>query len=169
MRLPTTLRPEEVSTWIKTRSYSIQHIPFISDVGSYFKTWVPWWTSCQPAWRQIDKWPLPRDNPSSAGWGIKGCARGQNGLFLVVMSTAWWASSIKSEGDWTVFDEAVDDIRWVIEQAIGVLQALPALASPTPPNTSDKPVTVPGAAWLSRQDGKRQAKPSRRLLEGGGI
>ena len=69
-----------------------------------------WWMSCQPAWRQNKGWPLPRDIPSTTNWGIKASARGQNGIFLVVMLTAWWASSIKSEKDWAGFDQAVEDV-----------------------------------------------------------
>ena len=164
MHLPTSSRPDEVTTWMKTRSYDTQHIPFITDVESYSKTWVAWWTQCQPAWRQSNEWPLPRDIPSSAKWGIKGGARGQNGLFLVVISTAWWASSIQSEEAWVVFDEAVDDIQWVIDQTINALKSLPA-----PHDASETSVPAPGAAWMARQDGKRQSKPSRRLREGGGI
>ena len=170
MRLANAkLRPDEVSKWMAARSYRLDRIPFISDVGSYYTKWTMWWTSCQPAWRQNSGWPLPRIGPSAANWSIKFGARGQNGLFLIVMSTAWWASSVQSEEDRVKFDEAVEDVRWVIDQAIESHKALPA---PVPPQHSDTPqesVPAPGASWMSRADGKRQPKPSRRLLEGGGI
>jgi hypothetical protein len=83
------------------------------------------------------------------------------------MSTTWWAASIKSEKDWAEFDEAVDDIHWVIDQAIDFLKALPTLAPPAPPETSQKPVS--GIGWMARENGKRQLRPTARLLEGGGI
>ena len=171
MRLSITSRPEEVSAWIKARSYKPELIPFIPDVASYHEKWTTWWASCQPAWRQNKGWPLPRDDSSGGNWSLKTGARGQNGLFLVVISTTWWASSIQSEADWISFDEAVDDIRWVIDQVITTLSALPA---PTPPaprtraNASQESAPAPGATWMARSSGKRQPKPSRRLLEAGG-
>jgi len=170
MRLSTTSRPDEVSSWIRSRSYKPECIPFIPNVGSYHKKWTTWWTSCQPAWRQDKGWPLPRDGPSVANWGIKAGARGQNGLFLVVISTAWWASSIRSEKDWAEFDEAVEDIQWVINQATNSLELLPAHTLPPPltrSNTPQESAPTPAAAWMTRADGKRQPKPSRRMLEGG--
>ena len=154
---------------MKTRSYKPHQIPFISDVDSYYRKWTTWWTSCQPAWRQNKGWPLPRDILSTTNWGIKAGARGQNGIFLIVMSTAWWASSIKSEKDWARFDQTVEDVWWVIDQAIDSLEVLPAPAPPASPNTTQEPPPILGAKWMSCADGKRQAKPSRRLLEGGGI
>jgi len=154
---------------MKTRSYKPEHIPFIPDVGLFHKKWTAWWTSCQPAWRQKNGWPLPRDGENLANWGIKAGARGQNGLFLVIISTAWWASSIQSENDWAEFDEAVEDIQWVIGRAIDCLEVLPPPAPPAPTRSKapQESVPVPGATWMTRASGKRQPKPSRRLLEGG--
>lgn len=152
---------------MKTRSYDPTEIPFVPDVGWYFEEWTTWWASCQPAWRQNKGWPLPRDDEKAAAWGIKAGPRGHNGLFLVVMSTTWWASSIQSTKDWTGFDEAVEDIKWVIDKAIASLEALPAPAPPKPATPAQEPVPVHGAPWMARDDGKRKPKPSRRLLEGG--
>ena len=169
MRLPTTSRPDAVTAWMKARSYKPEHIPFVPNIISYHEKWTTWWTSCQPAWRQKQGWPLPRDDPSVGKWGLKAGARGQNGLFLVIVSTAWWASSIQSEADWVAFDEAVDDVRWVIDQVISALNALPAPAPPPPYTQSDtSKEQLPGATWMARTSGKRQPKPSRRLLESGG-
>ena len=86
-------------------------------------------------------------------------------LLLVVISTAWWASSIQSEDNWAQFDDAVDDIRWVIEQTIEWLKALPAPTLPAPPETSQKPALSSDVTWFSREDGKRKVKPLHRLLE----
>jgi len=170
MRLSIVSRPGEVSTWIKTRSYKPEHTPFIPNVGLYREKWTAWWISCQPAWRRREGLPLPRDGQDVTNWGIKAGARGQNGLFLVILSTAWWASSIQSEDDWVHFDEAVEDIQWLIGQVIDSLKVIAAPVPPAPPTRFNPPqgsVPVPGASWMTRADGKRKPKPSRRLLEGG--
>jgi hypothetical protein len=150
---------------MKKRSYMPEHTPFIADVSSYCDTWMKWWTSCQPAWRREKGWPLPRDNDGTTNW-IKVGVRGQNGLFLVVMSTAWWAYSIRSEKEWAGFDEAVDDVEWVIGQVISSLKALrkstPPI-QPAPPKKSQKPNS--GVRWMDRDANKRQPKLSRKLLD----
>lgn len=142
--------------------------PFVSNVSSYRDSWIKWWTSCQPDWRRGKGWPLPRDNEGTTNW-IKIGVRGRNGLFLVVISTAWWAYSIRSEEEWVEFDKAVDDVGWVIEQVTNALKALQATLPPAPPAPSTTPQnSIPGAAWMIRATGKRQPKPSRKLLEAGG-
>lgn len=84
------------------------------------------------------------------------------------MSTTWWAASLKPTDHRDTFDEAVDDIRWVIER---ILESLPAPASgateaivdSSPPLDTQKP--TPTATWQARGDGKRMSKPSRKLME----
>ncbi|KAF9781857.1 hypothetical protein BJ322DRAFT_1010522 [Thelephora terrestris] len=167
-RLSIISRPEEVTKWMKTRSYLPAHIPFISNVSSYRDGWMKWWTSCQPPWRRGKGWPLPRDNEGTTNW-VKIGARGQNGLFLVVVSTTWWAFSIRSEEEWVEFDKAVDDIRWVIDQVMESHKALQASEPPAPlaqPAPSQNPQkSKPEVTWMARATGKRQPKPSRKLLE----
>ena len=149
---------------MRSRQFTSDRIPCVPNAHSYYTDWVVWWTSCQPAWRQNNGWPLPRDNTGTTDW-VKVGARGQSGLFLVIMSTTWWASSIESEEDWVLFDAAVDDVRWFIDQVSDHLKGLPAPAPHPPP---ENPQKADGANWMSRAGGKRKPKPSRRLLEAGG-
>ena len=85
------------------------------------------------------------------------------------MSTALWACSIRSEKEWAEFDEAVADVEWVINQVIDSLQVLqastplPPAKEPAPSKASQKPKS--NITWLARPSGKRQPKPSRKLLE----
>ena len=88
-------------------------------------------------------------------------------MFIVVMSTTWWASSLKPTDDRHPFEEAVDDIRWVIKQ---ILKSLPASGTAntthdTPP-PADAQKSMPAAAkWSVRPGGKRQPKLTHKLLE----
>ena len=84
------------------------------------------------------------------------------------MSTTWWAQSIQSESNWAQFDKAVDDVQWVINQIIDLLKAILAPLAPLPSGTSQAPIPSLGATWMSCADGKRQPRPSCRLLEAGG-
>jgi hypothetical protein len=89
-------------------------------------------------------------------------------MFVVVMSTTWWAASLKSADDRRLFDEAVADIQWVIEQILG-----PSPAHTTPGVTQDLSPTPgpqipppPVVSWQVRGEGKRRPKPTTKLLEG---
>jgi len=84
------------------------------------------------------------------------------------MSTTWWAASLKPTDNRDVFDEAVDDIRWVIEQILEPLEkpapvTTEAAKDPSPPQGVQK--SIPTATWQARGDGKCQSKPSLRLRE----
>ena len=99
----------------------------------------------------------PRSEVETTNW-FKIGARGQNRLFLIVISTALWAHSIRSEEEWTIFDEAVDDVNWVIGQITDSLKAPagPALESmppaPTPPAPAKK--SPPSVSWMNCSTGK---------------
>lgn len=167
LRLPTTSRPAELSTWMKGRSFTSNHLPYIDDTDAYSRTWIAWWTTCQPSWRQHKGWPLPREEGRNVNWGKLG-ARGQNGIFIVVMSTTWWAACLKPTDNRVAFDEAVDDIRWVIGRILESLLssapgAMEAADNASPRQVAKKPTST--ATWQARGDGKRQSKPSRKLLE----
>ena len=150
---------------MKSQAYTEDRIPFVADISLYCGNWIKWWTSCQPAWRRNSGWPLPRNDTGTTDW-TKICVCGQNGLFLIVMSTTWWAASIVSEEDWVEFDEAVDDIHWVIGQIQDSLSALPV---PTPPETSEDLPSSSNIGWMAHANGKHRPKPTARLLEGGGF
>jgi hypothetical protein len=149
---------------MKARHYDNDHIPCVLDVDAYCETWTSWWVACQPSWRRGEGWPLPKERAENATWG-KLAARGRNGLFLVVMSTTWWAASLKSADQRRLFEGAVDDIRWVIEQQLKTPMVLdaPAVDGNSPDPSKPDSTTVP--TWLQRDGSKRSAKPSRRLLE----
>lgn len=150
---------------MKARRYDNAHVPSVVDIDAYCKSWTDWWKSCQPLWRGDKGWPLPQVSDGTATWG-KLCARGKNGLFLVIMSTTWWAHSLKTADQRRFFEEAMDDIRWVIEQQLKApsLPNMPVANKNIPgTSTSDSNANVP--TWLQRGGNKRTAKPSRRLLE----
>ena len=64
------------------------------------------------------EWPLQRDvDVRDAQW-CRFPTHGQNGLFLAVMATCWWAQAVKSAKDVTLFKDAVGDLNWVIQQLI---------------------------------------------------
>ena len=163
-RLATESRPAELSQWMKTRRYDDDHVPCVMNVDNYHDTWVHWWMASQPPWRRGKRWPLPKEQVENATWG-KLSARGKHGLFLVVMSTTWWATSIQSADQRHLFNIAVDDIQWVIDQQLQRLPAPDAPAIEMDTSTTPEPDSSTVPSWLQRESSKRPSRPSRRLLE----
>lgn len=133
-------------------------MPIVNDVSRYQGDWIGWWTASQPKWRCTELWPFPKGNESGGSWESFP-ARGQNGIFLAIMATCWWAQAVGSAKDFALFEEAVDDIHWVIQQL-----------TPThsPPSASNEPQPLSSTPWahtFSRGVGKRKVKPSRRALD----
>lgn len=160
LRLPSKPRPTEVGSWLKGRKYSKRFIPVINDICKYRDNWIGWWTVSQPRWRSTGSWPFSMDNENSGSWEDFP-ARGPNGIFLAIMAISWWAQAVESTKDFMQFEEAVDDIHWVIQQLADVH---------SPPSASKKPQPRPptSASWAntySRSDGKRTVRPSQRVRD----
>ena len=112
--LPTTLRPKEVSDWI--RSKKKDDAPSVN-TAEYGKQFMEWWKKIQPSWRVSGSegvLPLFRDVPATETWqAIRkgGTAR----VYTIVMGLSWWIMAQRVERDanaWSV----VDDVTWVIQQ-----------------------------------------------------
>ena len=77
-----------------------------------------------------------------SNWG-KLAARGPLGMFLVVLSTAWWATSVKSTEEWHAFNDVVDDVWWVLKN---ILKLSPGPSSPNitqVPPVNQQPAPIP--------------------------
>ena len=164
-------------------------MPVVLNASDYGSRWVRWWTEAQPHPRDRQEWPLQRDvDVRDAQWR-RFPAHGQNSLFLAVMATCWWAQAVKSAEDVTLFEDAVGDLNWIIQQLIRTrsgnesppqpslpLQSQPTHQDPPPlslpplsssrlPPSSSRSLLPPGVCALDRGEGKRVVRPSRRLRE----
>ena len=92
-------------------------MPTVLDATAYGSKWVAWWTESQPQPQGMGVWPLLRDVVSDVSWH-KFPAHGPNGLFLAVMAMSWWARAVKSADDVPLFEDAVGDLHWVIQELI---------------------------------------------------
>ena len=158
LRLPSRPRPAEVGSWLKGRKHSKNAMPVIDDICGYRDNWIDWWTASQPKWRSTGSWPFPMDDENNESWDDFP-ARGQNGIFLVIMAISWWARAVESTKDFMQFEEVVDNIHWVIRQLTHAHSSSSA---------SDKPRPPVSASWthtFSRGNGKRTVKPSQRVRD----
>lgn len=106
-------RPQEVVHW----GHQHNSVPSIADIGQFHQNWIVWWGSCQLKWRSVATWPYSRENAEGMDWSRLNVT-GPHGLFAIIMSASWWASSIDSDPCHAAFSIAVDDLHWVMENLI---------------------------------------------------
>ena len=82
--------------------------------------WNAWWLAIQPGWRGSE-WPLSKDIPADSGddiWATLHRA-GRNGIFLVIITLAWWlAVSVEAADALDDLKRAVDDVEWVLSHSV---------------------------------------------------
>lgn len=142
--MPKTFRPDEVSWWFQhgRRGYEGNNIPTISSIGAFETSWIKWWKAVQPQWRDTQNWPFEKDDATGKDWGNIPNG-GKDGIFVIVISLAWWVSAPGSSGG-SKLNEALDNVTWVINCLIRYLSTN-ATASDSPPATTPEspPATTP--------------------------
>jgi hypothetical protein len=119
--LPTTSRPEEVASWIKSRK---KNSPPDVDAEKYGSSFMAWWIALQPEWRLQDNGSFNYEAPKDEDWSAlhKG---GKAGLYTVVVALSWWVRALTAEipsfRAWT----AVRDVQWVINEISTKLTTTP--------------------------------------------
>ena len=127
-RLPTGSRPLEIGAFMKNgRKY--EKAPNLSKekVQGLGLTWMIWWSDLQPAERSTEAWPFNRTPLDGCEWNVLRQG-GPNGIYLVIVSLAWWLrGAAESEARNKVF-EAIADVSWAVSQ----MNSLPSLPNSSP-------------------------------------
>ena len=110
--MPTTSRPDEVASWIKSKK---KDVPPKVDADAYGSSFMAWWIAIQPSWRLTDNATFVYDVPSDEEWRVlhKG---GSAGLYVVVVALSWWIRVLPAEPLSLRAWSAVHDVQWVIDQ-----------------------------------------------------
>jgi len=102
---------------MKTRKHFPVKVPVVLNAKDYGSKWVQWWAESQlQAWN-VQVWPFVKEPIGDTSW-LKFPTHGLNGLFLAVMAISWWAPAVKVACDVVYFEEAMDDLHWVIQELI---------------------------------------------------
>ena len=110
--LPTTMHPEEVASWIKSKK---KNSPPEVNVDTYGPSFMAWWIALQPVWRVSDDSSFNYTAPGNEDWRVlqKG---GSAGLYTVVVALSWWIRALTPESFSSCAWTAVRDVHWVIDQ-----------------------------------------------------
>ncbi|KAH9476125.1 hypothetical protein JR316_0004534 [Psilocybe cubensis] len=108
LRLPAKGRPTALGKWLSSsRKYTA--IPAIRQ-DEFQKSWMTWWNSIQPAWRQTktpNSLPLSFETAKAKDSMASLRKGGPNGLLTVMVGLKWWYSAQASDGLWEL---AVSDL-----------------------------------------------------------
>ena len=108
----------KVKIWMKN-SRSYDNLPEVDPV-TFAPAWQAWWVSVQPACRRPTDgtWPALRVLPDSKSDWDTVWRGGPCGLFLVIITLAWWLSAAAEVGG-TLKDvyDAIEDVIWVLNSA----------------------------------------------------
>jgi len=100
-------------------------------------------------------WPYPRNDAKDKDWSRLNVT-GTSGLFAIILSTAWWAASLKPDSHREAFDSAVEDLLWVVENLNYFNSQLPVAG--TAQANAGALDHFPGHG--TRDPGKRKIKPT---------
>ncbi|KAG1786743.1 uncharacterized protein HD556DRAFT_1449401 [Suillus plorans] len=122
--------PVEVHWWI---SRGCKGKPTIPDLNTFISQWWSWWLTLQPEWRKCQaptlstRAILPRTDDGS--WDSLN-KLGANGMLSVVATLKWWADSADGKGYKDLrWEDALDDVMWVLDQLIAIRAMLKSMAS----------------------------------------
>ncbi|KAF7378028.1 hypothetical protein MSAN_00226700 [Mycena sanguinolenta] len=143
------MRPKEVGDWV---SRVHNHMPQIGNAEEFGKCFWTRWIQINPAWRTEGR-PMKREGEMS--WVGLDIHR-QNGFLNVLMCLKWWHDAMDvSLPDW---EEAVDDITWVLERMNDGPESVPI--PPTITNSPAPPPITGTAATASDQSADSTAAPA---------
>lgn len=117
----------------------------------FTEEWKRWWAELQPKWRDTKVWPFEREPNTSGSWDtlLQG---GPNGVYLVILSAAWWVSGISKDSEdgelWDEVLEVLDEVYWVFSQ---LLSSVAPTASPNYSQPKRKHNQIPEPAPKRRK------------------
>ncbi|KAJ6479823.1 hypothetical protein C8R45DRAFT_832547, partial [Mycena sanguinolenta] len=127
-RMANKDRPHQVSGWIgRGRKWTAP--PCLPDVlgtpdvkTSWVGNWWAWWMSLQPSDR-VEEESGRLSRPALAYRNDIAKMYRKNGLLQVMATLVWWGEAAwrkkeKEREAWGLWLSAVDDVKWVLEQAL---------------------------------------------------
>ena len=124
--MPKKPRPKEISWWfqIGRRHFTEKGLPKIKSIKEFELKWTQWWSAAQPLWRVTQDWPFEKGGIVDKDWG-KLPIGGKDGIYLFVVSLAWWIHA-RDPAEESRVDEAIGDVSWVLENFLHRLAAAAA-------------------------------------------
>ena len=120
----TDKRPDEVAWWI-ARGRKVPPTITLQRLTAFEEVWWAWWKGLQPiacGVTEVEGFLTATHRSHLDGEDKWACLRkhGQNGWYTVLATLVWWATTLgdscSSHAGWVA---AVEDVTWVLSQALG--------------------------------------------------
>ena len=108
-----------VSLWLRC-GRKIKSPPVISQLKTYAVAWWAWWKVLQPEWRRDAVRGGVYEKPPPGEKWTRTYIGGSNGMFIVVLTLAWWIAKLDGKVDNKDLALAVDEVAWVLDQMMAV-------------------------------------------------
>ena len=103
------MHPDQVGWWLRVCRRDFNKVPPFPSLSEYQDFWITWWTTIQPGWRQVDRWPFPQASSTTSRWdGI--LLGGKDRLFIVIMSLMWWFIECMRVSEFTELRNTISDV-----------------------------------------------------------
>ncbi|KAF9489946.1 hypothetical protein BDN71DRAFT_1400707 [Pleurotus eryngii] len=112
--VPILHRPPQVGTWVKSARF-FHCIPNIPDPMEFAEQWWAWWCAANPSWRVLDG----SDALLKEGGGtLDGVAPPRPNGIVGAITALWWWQAVTPNSSIAInnWEEAVDDVSWVLKQ-----------------------------------------------------
>jgi hypothetical protein len=135
--LPTlALRPPEIQTWFeiwrKMDGPQWDNKLCQGDFKALRESWWSWWGAIQPSGHRVDENQMPSKGSGNCDWNPI-CKPGSSGIFMVLLVLVWWRKRLDAggKGGDKRWEDAVDDVTWVLEHLTKVNQHVISVAKVT--------------------------------------
>ncbi|KAJ7084773.1 hypothetical protein B0H15DRAFT_783613 [Mycena belliarum] len=109
-------RPAQVSYWT-SRARRGKPKPEIVEAKAFADKWWAWYGKMNPEWR-VETTAGPghfERGRSDGGWDVLAYT-GPNGMLNVLICLRWWRDAIDTVEDQAAWNDAVEDVAWVLEE-----------------------------------------------------
>lgn len=113
--------PPQVALWIQNAH--VRDLTLLSNCDAFIHSWWSWWRGLQPTCRELEvgEVSVGLESRIAGGDWTQLNKSGQNGIYSVVASLAWWRECVQrstaAHDAWLV---AIGDVSWVFKQLVTI-------------------------------------------------
>ncbi|KAH8115647.1 hypothetical protein DFH11DRAFT_1834535 [Phellopilus nigrolimitatus] len=120
-RIPKQGRPSVVDNWLK-RARNYKKLPDVPPASKYSVDWEKWYRSLQPPGPRQEAGAFPLPQSDVHGDWSKLRVGGANGVFILLITLAFWSVGLQTPDDTDKYESAVGDVLWVLRSMLTGMQ-----------------------------------------------
>lgn len=127
-------------------------------VSTFCSQWRKWYGNQQPQWRKPLSWPPARPEACEEVAWEKTRRYGKLGIVTLLIGLGWWGTMVECDAiEVAEWEDAVDDVTWVIQRMVETFQGAPADSDS---RREDPNVPTLPTAGQKRKGGRTASEPA---------